>query len=126
MALNFSSLNLKTGVGEHTRLGCGWMRLASSLLLRFPGQKIWNHLVRSKFSARARKTARAARALPIMTSVFGLNPAAMVMACRARHRSDLIAIWNRHVTGPRDISGLPAAMHPKPIGRVGPHGVFQG
>ena len=59
--------------GERTRLGCRWTRLASSRLAQDILPTVWNFSVRSAFSARARKTARAARALPISTSEFGLK-----------------------------------------------------
>jgi hypothetical protein len=59
-------LNPKIGLGEHTRLGCCWTRLASSLFARQACLKVRNFSMRSRFSARA-------RALPISTSVFGLN-----------------------------------------------------
>ena len=66
------SLNSKTEAGEHTRPGCGWTRLASNTFVHFRCANLWNFLVRPEFSARARKIARAARALPISTSEFGL------------------------------------------------------
>ena len=53
-----------TGVGEHTRPGCDWMRLEFSLVARDTGKYLPNFSVRSMFSAKARKTAREARALP--------------------------------------------------------------
>ena len=56
--------NSKPGLGEHTRLGCCWTRLASGLCARQIFPKVWNFPLRSRFSARARKTAREARALP--------------------------------------------------------------
>src|SRR6185503_5090800 len=66
-------VNPKTEVGEHTRLGCRWTRLASSRLAQDILPSVWNFSVPSGFSARARKTARAARALPISISEFGVN-----------------------------------------------------
>ena len=56
--------NSKTGLGEHTRLGCCWTRPASSLCACQISLKVWNFSLRSRFSARARKTARETRALP--------------------------------------------------------------
>jgi hypothetical protein len=45
--------------------------------------KVWNSWVRPRFSARARKTAREARALPIPTSEYGFKPARASAATRA-------------------------------------------
>ncbi len=56
--------NLKTGFGEHTRPGCGWTRLASCLCALQACLKVRNFSMRARFSARARNTARQARALP--------------------------------------------------------------
>ncbi len=56
--------NPKTEMGSAPALGCGWTRLASSTS-RETAQNVRSFSVRSRFSAGARKTARAARALPI-------------------------------------------------------------
>ena len=65
--------DLKTEVGEHTRLGCGWTRLASSACACDSSLNPPDFWVRPRFSARARKTVRVARVLPILTPVFGFN-----------------------------------------------------
>ena len=62
----------KQELGSAPAPGCCWTRLASGILrVKLPERR--NFSVRSRFSAGARKTARAARALPYSTSLFGLN-----------------------------------------------------
>jgi len=69
-------LNLKTGVGEHTRPGCGWARPASSTFAHDTNSIFGNILTPLRCSARTRNTAREARALPILVAL-----AALVLFC---------------------------------------------
>jgi hypothetical protein len=65
---------LKSGIGEHARPGRCWMRLASSYLAHVLSPACPTILEHSVFSARARKTAPEAGALPMSVSVFWLIP----------------------------------------------------
>jgi hypothetical protein len=58
-------MNPENGVGSTPALGCGWTRLESNAFTHDRPVNLRNFPSRLKFSARARKTAREARALPI-------------------------------------------------------------
>jgi len=67
------NLTPKTGVGEHARPGRRWIRPRIQPWGVRMVRETWNCSVRSRFSARARKTAPGAGALPMAIPLFGFN-----------------------------------------------------